>query len=323
MPDSMYWAPGLLAAGLSNGSLSLTRLDDIATRILAAWYNYAELEHPESGMPVNLLEPYQSIEARDPASKKTRFQSAVEGHVLVKKSGAVLLSKPKFVSLFGYDLTGLDNSLAVSLATGAPGWPGTLFSGGGSCSNTPSYIDAPFDAFQRQTRRDGTFLAWDLASAAPHVNPASEVCGVFVNEQSSEGWDRSSQGDAYSDQLIQNVADQCNNAMVVIRNAVLLTAGGSPPPGTPVSPSGRPPCTVAVKETDYGLLLHPAVHVGEKNAYYPQADFSEGILIHYKAFEAADFTPRYEFGYGLTYTTFDYFNQRVTAQEGPPGISRS
>ncbi|KAJ6003657.1 beta-glucosidase [Penicillium canescens] len=66
MPDSP-----LLAAGLSNGSFSLTRLDDIATRILAAWYNYAELEHPQSGMPANLLEPYQSIEARDPASKKT------------------------------------------------------------------------------------------------------------------------------------------------------------------------------------------------------------------------------------------------------------
>ncbi|KAJ6041364.1 uncharacterized protein N7446_010747 [Penicillium canescens] len=375
MPDSPYWAKGSLAAGVRNGSLSSSRLDDMAKRILAAWYNYAELDHPGSGMPVSLLEPHELIDARDPASEKTR--------------GALPLRKPKFVSLFGYDAVaaprhmpdqlpfslwsmGLDNSLVypngsaiddaalMSIFTSSrqpsdygPGVAlnGTLFSGGGSGSNTPSYIDAPFDAFQRQARRDGTFLAWDFVSAAPRVNPASDTCVVFVNEQSSEGWDRPSLADAYSDRLVENVADQCANTMVVIHNAgvrlvdrwvdhanisavIYAHLPGQDTGGalTEVmygrqSPSGRLPYTVAKTETDYGSLLDPTVPVGDSNAYYPQDNFSEGVLIDYRAFEATGISPRFEFGYGLTYTTFKYFDLRITAQKAPsreylaPGIS--
>ncbi|KAJ6003655.1 hypothetical protein N7522_006347 [Penicillium canescens] len=85
------------------------------------------------------------------------------------------------------------------------------------------------------------------------------------------------------------------------------------------SPSGRLPRTVAKKETDYGPLLSQAVPVGETNAYCPQADFSEGILIGYKAFDEAGNPPRYEFSYEVTYTAFDYFNLRVTAQKNRAG----
>ena len=35
-------------------------------------------------------------------------------------------------------------------------------------------------------------------------------------------------------------------------------------------------------------------------------NFTEGVYIDYKAFIAQNITPRYEFGYGLTYTTFNY-----------------
>jgi hypothetical protein len=42
--------------------------------------------------------------ARDPASKPTLLQSAVEGHVLVKNTNHTLtLRKPKFYSVFSYD----------------------------------------------------------------------------------------------------------------------------------------------------------------------------------------------------------------------------
>ena len=41
---------------------------------------------------------------------------------------------------------------------------GTMITGGGSGATTPAYIDAPFDAFQRQAFQDRTLLEWDFAS---------------------------------------------------------------------------------------------------------------------------------------------------------------
>lgn len=44
------------------------------------------------------------MDARDPASRSTVFQGAVEGHVLVKNVNNTLpLRAPKVLSLFGYD----------------------------------------------------------------------------------------------------------------------------------------------------------------------------------------------------------------------------
>lgn len=72
--------------------------------ILAAWYRFAPIENPGFGIPTSLLTPHEFVDARDPASKSTIFQSAVEGHVLVKNvNGTLPLRAPKVLSLFGYD----------------------------------------------------------------------------------------------------------------------------------------------------------------------------------------------------------------------------
>ncbi|KAL2811591.1 glycosyl hydrolase family 3 N terminal domain-containing protein [Aspergillus granulosus] len=381
MPDSPYWANGTLSLSVTNGSFTQGRLDDMATRIVAAWYKYAPLDNPGHGIPVSLLLPHDLTDARDPESKEARLQGAVEGHVLVKNlNDSLPLRKPKFLSLFGYDAVattrftgrwmGLDNTLTYPDGTAAdyltlahiitssadpnshgPGVAlnGTLISGGGSGSNTPSYIDAPFYAIQRQAYEDGTFLAWDFASQQPLVNPASDSCLVFINEQSSEGWDRPYLADPYSDELVENVASQCRNTIVVIHNAgvhlvdrwientnitaVLYAHLPGQDTGRALvellygkqSPSGRLPYTVARKASDYGHLLGPEVPAGDLNLYYPQSNFTEGVYIDYKAFEAKGITPRYEFGYGLTYTSFAYSQLSVKRKRGanleelPPG----
>ncbi|KAJ5664703.1 hypothetical protein N7462_011516 [Penicillium macrosclerotiorum] len=375
MPSSSYWENDTLVTAVQNGSMHESRLNDMATRILAAWYKYAPISDPGHGIPVSLLEPHAQVDARDPKSKSTILQGAVEGHVLVKNTnGALPLQTPKFLSLFGYDaipaaLNTMDdvsfggwamgysseltypNGTAVNNATiqamflssanpndRGPGVAlnGTLFSGAGSGASTGSYIDAPLHAFQRQAYDDDTFLAWDFTSPHPLVNPASDACIVFINEQASEGWDRATLADAYSDKLVQNVASQCPNTMVVIHNAGirLVDEWIENPNITAViyahipgqdsgralvevmfgkqSPSGRLPYTVARKESDYGKLLEPVVPEGTKDLYYPQSNFTEGVYIDYKAFEAANITPRFEFGYGLTYTNFKYSDISVT-----------
>jgi beta-glucosidase len=266
MPNSPYWA-GNLSKAVTNGTMSQARLDDMATRILASWYRLEGMDNkafsdPGFGLPYDHSKPHQIVDARDPASKKTLFQGAVEGHVLVKNVRETLpLKSPKYLSLFGYDATaahintfqtrdyqhwalGLENALVFPNGTDwtaeamhwiqtqswqsglhGPGiaMNGTLFTGGGSGATTPAYIDDPFSAFQRQAYEDNTFLSWDFHNNTPVVNQASEHCIVFVNELAGEGWDRPSLADSYSDGLILSVASQCNSTIVVVHNAGIRT----------------------------------------------------------------------------------------------------
>jgi len=76
------------------------------------------------------------------------------------------------------------------------------------------------------------------------------------------------------------------------------------------APSGRLPYTVAKNETDYGDLLSPVTANNVSN-YYTSANLTEGVYIDYRHFDAYNITPRYEFGFGLTYTTFEYANLNI------------
>jgi beta-glucosidase len=71
------------------------------------------------------------------------------------------------------------------------------------------------------------------------------------------------------------------------------------------SPSGRLPYTVAKEASDYGKLLNPTVH-NATSGYFLQDPFAEGVYIDYKDFIARNVTPRYAFGFGLTYSRFSY-----------------
>jgi beta-glucosidase len=49
------------------------------------------------------------------------------------------------------------------------------------------------------------------------------------------------------------------------------------------------------------------------NAPVPQINFTEGLFIDYRHFDQADITPRYEFGFGLSYTNFTYSNLQISS----------
>lgn len=172
------------------------------------------------------------------------------------------------------------------------------------------------------------------------MDPASDACIVMLNAWASEGYDRPGVHDDYSDALVLNIAKQCNNTIVVIHNAgvrlvdqfidhpnvtalIFAHLPGQDSGRALVSvlygesnPSGKLPYSVPKNESDYGTLLAPAQPEGE---YYlfPQDDFEEGVYIDYRALDRAGVTPRYEFGFGLSYTEFEYSNLSITAIEGP------
>jgi beta-glucosidase len=149
--------------------------------------------------------------------------------------------------------------------------------------------------------------------------------------------------DEFSDGLVMNVASSCSNTIVVIHNAgIRLVDQWIDHPNVTAliyahlpgqdsgralvqllygfqSPSGKLPYTVAKNESDYGAIGTPALPEGEFQLF-PQDDFTEGVYIDYRAFDAKNITPRYEFGFGLTYTTFAYSDLQINLL---PGVANS
>ncbi|KAB5528036.1 beta-glucosidase [Coniochaeta sp. 2T2.1] len=356
MPSgSTFWG-GNLSLAVNNGSVPEARLDDMATRIIASWYQFGQdktFTNPGVGVPKTLTQPHAAIVSTNSSYKKTLFDGAVEGHVLVKnQKGALPLKSPKLISLFGYSAKAPDHfdvssggwnnggsSLAPQDTITSNGTTihsqimsnGTLISGGGSGANEPAYISSPFEALSQRAYDDGSSLLWDFHSFKPNVDPASDACIVAGNAWASEGSDRPGLHDDYTDGLILNVAASCANTIVVIHNAgvrlvdqfidhpnvtalIFAHTPGQDSGRALVSilygesnPSGKLPYSVPHNETDYDGLQNQTLPDGIY-ANFPQSDFSEGVYIDYRSFDARNVTPRYDFGFGLSYTTFSFGN---------------
>ncbi|KAI0471265.1 beta-glucosidase M [Xylaria cf. heliscus] len=367
MPNSGLWGDELVTA-VKNGSIPESRLDDMATRIIASWYQMKQdqgFPQPGVGIAPDLTKPHRIIDARNISSRQVLLDGAIEGHVLLKNTNNALpLKKPKMLSIFGYSARSPDQ-WNYKLNAGIGAWTfggesayegrdvgagfagivdadfsqiapnGTLLSGGGSGSVTPASFSSPYDALTQRAYDDDTALMWDFYSPDPDVVSTSDACLVIVNAFASEGFDRPGLHDDYTDGLIRHVADRCNNTIVIFHNAgvrlvdqwidhanvtalmfahlpgeasgralVSLLYGDS-------NPSGKLPYTVAKNETDYAHFLGPD-HPEGMFALFPQSNFTEGVYVDYRHFDAQNITPRYEFGFGLSYTTFNFSDLRIS-----------
>lgn len=181
-----------------------------------------------------------------------------------------------------------------------------------------------------------TFLNWDFQSSTPLVNPMSTACLVFLNAMATEGWDRDGLHDDESDALVLHVAARCPRTVVVVHaagvrlldqwvehpnvTAVLLAHLPGQDLGEAlvrvlygeVAPSGKLPYTIARNESDYGVLYGPCVPASPEDRF-PQCDYGEGVYVDYRHFDAKGIEPRFEFGFGLSYTTFEYKGPRPTS----------
>lgn len=171
-------------------------------------------------------------------------------------------------------------------------------------------------------------MNWDLDSSDPEVNAASDACLVFINAIATEGWDREGLHDDFSDNLVKNVASKCANTIVVVHTAGIrlidqwiehsnITATIiAHLPGQDsgralikllygeANFSGKLPYTIAKNESDYSV--YAPCKRSSVDDIDPQCDFTEGVYLDYRAFDAKDIAPRFEFGYGLSYTSFQY-----------------
>ena len=340
MPDSGFWG-GNLAEAVNNGSVSASRVEDMVLRQLAAYYYIGQDEgdYPPASV-ASSTQKHVAVNVQNDHSDLIREIGAA-GTVLVKNvDGALPLKNRTFLNVYGFDAVVKPVPWQNPSRFGGGyevnwGWNtlnGTLITGGGSGSNTPALVIDPFHAITERIRKAKGTLRWDFYSENPspqYVN--ADACLVFINAYASESFDRTSLTDEFSDNLVQNVAANCTNTIVVIHStgirvvdawidnpnvtAVLFAGLPGQESGNAiteilwgdVNPSGRLPFTVAKKESDYDALLNSSVSFDA----YPQDNFTEGLYIDYRAFDQQGIQPRYEFGYGLSYTSFSYANLQI------------
>lgn len=232
---------------------------------------------------------------------------------------------------------------------------GTLGSGWGSGAVEFPHLVTPIQALREEFDLNKVELHDFLTDKPPHGTAAAagladlELCIVFANADSGEGfaqWDNV-QGDRANlklqkngDSLIENVASRCgsgvSDVIVVIHavgpvlmekwidlpniRAVLLAHLPGQESGHAltdilfgdVNPSGHLPFTIGQSLEDYGpgakIMYLP-------NAVIPQQDFKEGLYIDYRYFDKNDIEPRFSFGFGLSYTTFNISKIHVTPKK--------
>ncbi|KAG9234442.1 putative beta-glucosidase A [Amylocarpus encephaloides] len=267
--------------------------------------------------------------------------------VLLKNSNNTLpLESPKFVAVIGEDAG--PNPLGPNSCPDRGCDKGTLASGWGSGSSDFPFLVTPDSALQAQALADNTRYESILDNYATSkitslVSQANATAIVFVNADSGEGYLNvdGNEGDRNNltlwhsgDELIMNVSALCPNTIVVIHSTGPTLVGGwydSPNvtailwaglPGEEsgnsitdvlygkVNPAARTPFTWASTRASYGadVLYEP----NNGNAA-PQDDFTEGVFIDYRALDRTNTTPIYEFGFGLSYTTFSYSNLVITS----------
>jgi len=95
-----------------------------------------------------------------------------------------------------------------------------------------------------------------------------------------------------------------------------------------VNPAGRLPVTFPEKLTDLAARdpehperYAPSGRISEKDAVHPNtAHFTEGLLNGYRWLDEKGIKPMYEFGFGLSYTTFAYSDLEVWRNGAEVGV---
>ncbi|KAF7192008.1 putative beta-glucosidase N [Pseudocercospora fuligena] len=336
---------GNISLLLENGTLSEQVMREHAARIVATQLNY----NPPQGQFPDVDEVEFDI-VRVPESRDFIRKAGSQSIVLLKNEGSVLpLKNVTSVGVFGLNAANLGAGPQPILNFGdyqGETYASHLGSGGGSGTAPVGYLVSPLDALTRLASSDQAFdyryiLSDNYTVTPPESTGAgffqstgasisayaalSDPCLVFINAFAKEGADRRSLRDPVGDKLVNDVATYCNNTIVVMNNAgvrlvdswiehpnvtAVLNAGTLGQEsgnsitdvlfGT-VNPSGKLVYTIAKDENGYNGEICPCC----------ECDCTEGLYIDYRHFDQADIEPRYEFGYGLSYTTFEYSNFTV------------
>ena len=333
---SKYFA-GALKEAVNSGLVPVSRIDNMVHRILRSLFAVGVFDNPPVVKP---------IAAQADALVAQRIEE--QGIVLLKNTGDQLPLRP----------SGL-HSIAV---IGSHADVGVLSGGGSAQVDpvggnavpppvaTPSDLYAPpvwdasspLQAIRAQApnatvKYDG---GTDFAAAA-RLAAASDVAIVFASQWTAEGADVPNLSlPDNQDQLIEKVAAANPHTVVVLEtgdpvlmpwleraSAALETwypgqRGGEAIASIlfgAVDPSGKLPITFPRSESQ---LPRPHFQEPPPGGGYFDINYTEGLKVGYKWYEANKIQALFPFGYGLSYTSFSFSGLQVTPEltDGSEGI---
>ncbi|EFW18971.1 hypothetical protein D8B26_007165 [Coccidioides posadasii str. Silveira] len=375
-PGVSYWGSNLAIAAL-NTSVPMERLNDMATRIVAAWYQLGQDSWPKpppdgDGGPnfsswtrekigrlhhgsndddaTGVVNKFINAQSEgDDAHLHVARRIAAEGTILLKNEGGILpLSRngrSRNAGLYRVGIYGEDAGpgKGPNFCRDRACNQGTLASGWGSGAVEFPYLIPPGEALDREFNNDTVELSlYYKNEVADRDLKDKDLCIVFANSNGGEGFaaDGDIRGDRNDlflqkdgDRLVEHVASKCGDGSgetIVVIHAVgpVIVESWVDYPGIKaivlanlpgqesgnaladflfgdVDACGRLPYTMGKSLDDYG----PGARVlYESQRPVPQKDFSHGLYTDYRYFDKHNITPRYEFGYGLSYTTFRLSN---------------
>ncbi|KAG5657321.1 hypothetical protein KAF25_005885, partial [Fusarium avenaceum] len=257
-----------------------------------------------------------------------------DGIVLLKNINETLpLKTPKSIGIFGNDASPPTNGIVIPDSD--PFQIGTLDIGGGSGTGRNTYLISPWEAIMAKAKQIDARVQYVFnnevlaADDFRSIYPIPDVCLVFLNTFASEDWDRTEfEADWNSTLVVENVARRCSNTVVVTHSAGINTLPWAKNPNVTailaahlpgqesgnsvvdvlwgkVNPSGKLPYTIPEEVKDYDI---PTANLSSSEIVSPgawQADFAEGQFIDYRHFDKFGTKPLFEFGFGLSYTSFE------------------
>lgn len=294
---------------VNHGSLAPAILDRAVERLLNIILRAQETPKGHMSFPI---EAHHSLARR----------VAAESMVLLKNEGGLL------------PLSGEERLAVIGQAAQTP-----VFQGGGSSHIHPTQVDNPLTFLKQRAEiqievGDGVNARVDSVQidAAVAVASGADVALLFMAlpaSVESEGYDRPHMRlTEQQEALIQAVARVNPRTVVVLNNGAALDMRawiddvaavieawlpGQAGAGAvvdvlygDVNPSGKLTETFPLKLSDTPAYVN---FPGERD----EVRYGEGIFVGYRGYETTERDVLFPFGYGMSYTTFEYSNLRVSA----------
>jgi beta-glucosidase len=319
-----WLAADKVLAEVKAGHMMEATIDDNVGRILRVIIQSGLMDHPHVA----------GGEVDTPEQQSIARQSATEGIVLLKNQNSLLP---------------LDPARVHSIAVIGPNAVLARTGGGGSSRVEPKYAVSPLEGIQKRAGSacqvtsalgvgmEGENPAQDTADArandlkqATEIASKTDVAVVVVGrywKNEGEGFDvKTMDLPAGQDELIQAV-EKANPRTIVVLNtgdpvtmtkwldstpALLDIWYGGQEGGNALAailfgdtnPSGKLPVSLPKKLEDspaYGHYPGENLHV----------EYAEGIYVGYRYYDTKNVEPQFPFGFGLSYTTFEYSDLKV------------
>jgi len=327
VPKPMVFTTAALGAALKSGAVTQTVVDGKVRRILRLMVRTGLLD----GSP-----PPGLAAVNSPAHQALARKVAQQGIVLLKNANGLLP---------------LDRAKLKSIAVIGPNAADTQLGGRWSADVHPAYQVGVLDGIRKHVTGavtvgfaqgcprtlPGTPAALaEAAALAAKSDVAVVVVGMDNNYEGEELDPPNLNLPGDQDKLIQAIAAANKNTIVVLNNgtSVLMKAWLTQVSGLvdmgyagqemgnaladilfgDINPSGRLPDTLAARREDYSDWEN---YPGRKGI----VRYAEGVYVGYRHFNHAQVLPLFPFGFGLSYTTFQYRGLRVPARLARAGVA--